>query len=110
MISLYALLATVEFWVLFLAYCAIMASRRSGKFQLTPWPVRALSYAVLGVLGVVDIVFNFTAGSLLFREMPDTFTFTQRCAEHLHDDDRRGRIARWFCDGWLNPFEENHCQ
>lgn len=106
------LVAVIVLWTLFLAYCAIMASRRSGKFQLTPWPVRALSYTLLGLLVVGDIALNFTLGSAIFLELPNLHrpTFTQRCADHLDDQDWRGDRARWFCYGWLNPFQEHHCR
>lgn len=111
-ILFYALLAAPLLWGLFLMYCAIMASRRSGKFYLAPWPVRAMSYALLALLVVTDVAFNFTIGSALFLESPDIHqpTFTERCAQHLAALDWRGRIARWVCDGWLNPFEEDHCR
>jgi len=112
MIVLYIFLAIPVMWALFLTYCTIMASRRSGKFYLAPWPVRALSYLLLGMLVVADVGFNLTIGSVLFLELPDFHqpTFTQRCASHREDQDWRGRLARWVCTGWLNPFEENHCR
>jgi hypothetical protein len=111
-ILVYALTAAIALWGLFLMYCALHASMKSGKFYLTPSPVRACSYVLLGVMIVADIGFNFTIGSALFLELPDIRrpTFTQRCASHLDDDDWRGRIANYVCDGWLSPFESSHCR
>jgi hypothetical protein len=112
MILVYVLLSIVVTWALFLMYCALHASIRSGKFRLTPWPVRVLSAVLFAVMLVADVLFNLTVGSILFAEPPDFYhpTFTQRCSSHLNDGDWRGRIARWVCDGWLNPFEESHCR
>src|ERR1700747_1945493 len=107
MLFLYIFLAILVTWALYLMYCALHASMKSGKFALTPWPVRLLSYALLGVMLTADVAFNLTVGSLLFAEAPDIYhpTFTQRCAAHKQDQDWRGRLARWVCSGWLNPFE-----
>lgn len=108
----YALIAAISLWGFFLMYCAIMASRRSGKFYLAPWPVRLLSYMLLAVLVVADVAFNLTVGTLLFAELPNLYrpTFTQRCSTHLDDTDWRGRLSTWICTGWLSPFEASHCR
>lgn len=96
-------------WALFLMYCALHASVRSGKLKATPWPVRCMSLALLGVMGTADVLFNITIGSLIFRQLPRQWTFTQRCDAHLAEQGRRGDIARWVCNDWLNPFEQGHC-
>ncbi|HZR02812.1 MAG TPA: hypothetical protein VFA81_06555 [Burkholderiales bacterium] len=107
-----AILAAPGLWGLYLMYCALHASMKSGKFYTTPWPVRALSYVLLAVMVTADVLFNFTLGSLFFLELPDIHrpTFTQRCSSHMAEDGWRGEIARWVCFGWLNPFEANHCR
>lgn len=113
MISIFFIVGfAASLWVLYLAYCTLNVSRRSGKFAMTPWPVRALSYAILAVAVVGDVVFNITIGTLSFLELPSMkrITFTKRCAFHMRDVGWRGAIARWVCSSWLNPFEENHCK
>lgn len=107
----YLFLAPVLLWALFLMYCTLNASRKSGKFYEAPWPVRGLSYALLAVMVVADILFNFTIGTVLFLELPQFRrpTFTQRCSRHLSGLFWRGDLARWFCFGWMNPFEPDHC-
>jgi hypothetical protein len=101
--------SAVVLWTLFLTYCALHASIKSGKFYATPWPVRAMSYLLLAVMGGVDAIFNITIGSAVFLELPKSWMFTTRCSSHLNDFDWRGDLARWVCNGWLNPFEEGHC-
>lgn len=112
MLLAYALAAPLVLWGLFLMYCALHASMKSGKFYLAPWPVRACSYVLLGVMVAADIAFNFTIGSAIFLELPNIRrpTFTQRCASHLDDSDWRGKLSHWFCDGWMSPFEASHCR
>jgi hypothetical protein len=102
--------AATGLWALFLMYCALNASLKSGKLKQTPPPVRAMSYTLLGVMWVADLVFNVTVGSLVFLELPKTLMFTSRCSSHLKDEGWRGDLARWVCDGWLNPFEAGHCR
>lgn len=103
--------APIILWALFLMYCALIASRKSGKLAATPWYVRWMSWVLLGVMGAFDVFFNVTFGSLMFLEAPSIhrLTFTQRCESHLGDTDFRGEIARWVCYGWLNPFQAGHC-
>jgi hypothetical protein len=43
--------SAVGLWALFLMYCALHASIKSGKFYKTPWPVRSLSYAAARLHG-----------------------------------------------------------
>ena len=102
---------TVLFWGMFLAYVALHAAQRNGKLAATPVYVRVMSYAIVAVMLAFDVVFNLTVGSVLFLELPSTkaLTFTARCNTHLDDQNFRGEIARWVCNGWLNPFEPGHC-
>lgn len=101
----------VFFWGMFLAYVALHAAQRNGKLAATPIYVRTLSYVIVGIMMVFDVVFNVILGSLIFFELPSTkaLTFTARCELHLDDTNFRGSIARWVCNGWLNPFESGHC-
>lgn len=101
----------VVFWGMYLAYVALHAAQRNGKLAAAPIYVRLLSYSIVAVMFVFDIVFNVTLGSLVFMELPSTkaLTFTARCEIHLADQNWRGDIARWVCNGWLNPFEPGHC-
>ena len=107
-----AFFVLVVFWALFLAYVALHAAQRNGKLAATPIYVRVLSYTLVAIMWTFDVVFNLTVGTLIFVELPSTkaLTFTARCEVHLDDTNFRGGIARWVCNGWLNPFEAGHCQ
>lgn len=103
--------SVVLFWSMFLAYCALHAAQRNGKLAATPIYVRVLSYVIVGIMYVCDVVFNVILGSVIFLEFPSTkaLTFTARCNTHFNDTNFRGKIAHWVCDGWLIPFEAGHC-
>jgi hypothetical protein len=84
----------------------------NGKLAATPLLVRGVCWSIFGFALVLDVAFNFTVGTVLFLRLPKVRrpTFTQRCKDHLEDEDFRGRMARFVCDGWLNPFEAGHCR
>ena len=96
-------------FLLYLAYVTLRVAHDNGKLKRAPIPVRIVCYAILTAAVVCDAVFNVTLGSLLFLEPPRQWLFTERCALHRHEDGWRGRLARWVCEGWLNPFEAGHC-
>lgn len=102
----------IVLWGMYLMYVALHASMKNGKFKLTPWPVKLLSYALLGIIWPVDVLANVIPASFIFWELPSVraLTFTARCSSHLKEEGWRGDIARWVCYGWFNPFEENHCR
>jgi hypothetical protein len=64
MLTSFLILSSIGLWALFLMYCALHASIKSGKFYQTPWPVRSISYALLFMMVGADAVFNLTIGSL----------------------------------------------
>jgi hypothetical protein len=98
-------------YVLYLAYCTLRLAQRNGKLAAAPYIVQAVAWTVLLVALVLDVIFNVLIGSILFWEWPDIrrLTFTARCQKHLEASGRRGALARWVCDGWLNPFDAGHC-
>lgn len=98
-------------FIFYLAYCAIWEARRLGRLAAAPLAVKAIVYSILAVGVVLDAAFNVTVGSALFLEPPNLRRplFTARCKAHLEDEGWRGRIARFVCDGWLNPFQPGHC-
>jgi hypothetical protein len=102
---------TVALYVFFLAYVTLMAARKNGKLAAAPRIVQGVAYSVLIVAWVLDVAFNFVIGSLIFLEAPNLrrLTFTNRCGDHMSDLNWRGRIARWVCQSWLNPFDDGHC-
>jgi hypothetical protein len=110
-------------YMLFLSYCTLRQMKDSGRLAAMPVVARVHCYALLGFTLALDILFNVTIGTLLFVELPDfssvkSLTFTARCKRWqfegiLYAEGRlarwRGNIARWVCNGWLNPGEPGHC-
>ena len=97
-------------WVFYLAYVAVWVAHTNGKLATAPALLQYLAYFTLGIGLILDITFNVTVGTAAFLELPRwNFTFTARCAKWRQNKGYRGRLARWVCDGWLNPFQEHHC-
>lgn len=109
--SVYA--AALVLYSLYLAYCTLRAMRDTGRLDRMPRFVRAHCWLILATALGLDIIFNFTVGTLVFLELPTCMrpTFTQRCKKWMHRTDGgwRTRLAKWVCDSWLNPAEPGHC-
>lgn len=61
------------------------------------WIIKGGIYPFLATGVLFDVLFNLTWGSVIFRELPREFLFTQRVKRHLREkyhSSRRGRIAR----------------
>ena len=91
-------------------YLAMMHLKHSGahitkavKFFGLPW---ALFYYL------VDILFNWITGTILFLEIPREALFTSRVSRHLKSDGWRKKIATFFCETLLDPFDPTgkHCE
>ena len=109
-------------WGMYLMYCALHVAILNGQLAKAPIYVRAVSYAMIAVMAVVDVLCNLTIASLVFVELPRfrkktilkftipvPETVSNRCSEHLQDATWRGTIARWVCLDWLNPIMPGHC-
>jgi hypothetical protein len=56
---------------------------------------------------VLDVLFNLTFGTLLYRELPRELLFTSRCKRHIVGTGSRQRMAA-FWQRQLNPWDEGH--
>lgn len=103
--------ASFGLYVLFLSYCTLWQMKATGRLAAMPALARGHCYAILYFVLLWDVLFNVLLGTLLFLELPDLhgLTFTARCKHWLLDFGYRGDIARWVCEGWLNPGEPGHC-
>ncbi len=94
------------FWLLFLSCMAL-----KWRWQVLSKPVKAASLPAVVVVGIVDIVFNLTLGSLIFWDRPRQWTFSQRVSRYKGLSDWRAPVARWICSNLLDPFEVGgHCK
>jgi hypothetical protein len=104
-------LATVLLYAGFLAYCTAVKIRDEGRLAEMPAVARGHVYAIVYLAAILDIAFNVTVGTLIFLQPPHPkrLLFTARLKSWKDDTGYRGRFARWFCDGWLNPGDKGHC-
>lgn len=108
MIAAYLLVYLYVFWLLFLAGAALYAS-----WKRMAVPVRILASPIVATLLVVDVLFNYTAATILFFEMPPKkcHTLTQRLSVYLLDNGWRSKVAHVICVYLLNPFQiGGHCK
>lgn len=76
-------------------------------------PFLKFSYApLIVIILVLDVLFNFTAGTLIFRELPRALLFTDRVKRHYRDVTRKGKpqgsdyraAERWARRlNWIDP-------
>lgn len=97
----YALLGIVT-W---LQYCALMKMR--DRLPYLPPMAAKLGRALLWIGYAFDFTFN-VASSVTFFELPREWAFSARVERHHKSNTRRGAIARWFRDTWLNSIDPEH--
>ena len=102
-------LLTYVFYLLFLVYAA--ASPKWSKLPI--WPKILLLPAGV-IFYVIDVVFNFTFGSILFLQLPYINghwyqTLSMRMAYNKTQTGWRSKIASFVCSNLLDPFAQGHC-
>lgn len=96
-------------WVL---YLSIMNLKRNRDKLTTT--AKVVAYPILGIGLVLDVIYNFVVGSILFVEAPQEWLFTSRLIRHIEESTGwRKRLANWFCRNFLDPFDPDpdgrHC-
>lgn len=95
-------------WGVYLSVIHLKEARDTGRLTTM---AKVLGYPWLAVALVLDVLFNFIVGSILFVEPPKEFLFTTRVSRWNDKKGRRGDIARWFCSELLDPFDAgSHCR
>lgn len=109
MIVLYVLLALYLLFILYTSVMNILAAHKAGRIKPAAYPF-AVSIFVLGVL--LDLVVNLVIFTILFLEIPQHWLVTKRLASHKPHNTWRGKLARWICETFLNPFDPtgDHCR
>jgi hypothetical protein len=68
-------------------------------------------YVLLFIGLIMDTLFNWTVGTLYYREFPQEFLFTTRCNRHLTTGKgKQLSRAHFVCDNMLDPFDKGHCE
>ena len=66
-------------------------------------------YVGAGIAVLLDVAFNATAGTVMFRELPREALFTERCRRHKKAKSGWRKLrAQWWCRQ-LNKFDKGHC-
>ena len=96
--------------IVHMSYVYAMGVKRAYHDDELRWPVMVLAVPTLAIMLPLYILLNVTVGTVLFLELPRDVRFTRRVQRHMEKDDWRGAQARWWCDHFLDPFDEGgHC-
>lgn len=109
---LYTLLILLLIWMEltggFFAYSHMRALR--GRGVTFPWYITYPAYVFLVQFALLDLVFNATWGSFIFREFPREMFFTGRVKRHVKDR-RTGSHRYETARRWkriINNIEPDH--
>lgn len=96
---LWILIIAVASWLvlggLFFAYPTVVRLKhRKDEFTFI---MKVPIYLWLGIGMLADVVFNVTWGTVIFRELPKEYVFTDRLSRHWHGDDakQKERAEPW---------------
>jgi hypothetical protein len=95
-------------WIFYLAVMKLKQHLAELRWYHLMW-----AYPFAAVFIVVDFLFRITFGTVMFLDLPDrdTLLFTGLCKAHKNEETWRGRLARFWCRTYLNPFDPSgrHC-
>ena len=94
-------------WLFYLAFMDIKRNLPLYKEKLGP-AFYGL-YPWLAVALIMDVLFNWTVGTIYFEELPREFLFTSRCNRHLKSKGMRLARAQYACTNLLDPADSGHC-
>jgi len=92
-------------WCIFIIYAGVAAKWDQLR------PGLRLSLIPVGVIGaIMDVSFNLTVATVLFLQLPSTFTLTARMAKNKSGPDGwRKELSSWVCMNMLDVFQAGHC-
>lgn len=108
----FAILGIVNFYVLWALYVMVMNMKRAKDNGTLTKLALFLGYPWLFIGIVLDVIFNWVFGTILFLEFPKSGVFTSRLKRHRFKDDWRGKVATFICIQLLDTFDPNpngHC-
>ena len=109
--SLYSFLSLYILWIFFLA---VMNLSRCKENNTITKPALYLGYPILLVGYCLDVVINVTILTVLFLDLPSSWTITGRLKDYIYKSPSgkwREKLAVWFCSNLLNSFDPDgkHC-
>lgn len=90
----------------FVFYLAVMLLKRE-RDNLRGM-AKAAGYVVFGIGWVLDLAFNL-ASTIPFADLPRELMFTARVSRLKKTTGWRSKLAHWFCNNLLEPFDRDHC-
>jgi hypothetical protein len=96
----------------FIFYVTIMKMREvKQRLWRLHWPVRWTCFFILFIGLILDVLLNWIACTIIFVEFPREFLTTSRVVRHKRESAGfRYKLAIYFCQHWLTPFDEQHCE
>lgn len=102
------------FWLTAVFYTSVMhfrIVRDSGVLDTLHWSSRGIAYLTLLVGLVLDFLLNVLVMSVVFVELPKELLTTSRIRRHKFGQSVwRKRVAVFFCNNYLSPFDAKHCE
>lgn len=96
----------------FTLYVAIMKMREvKDRLWRLHWPVRWVCYLILLIGLIFDVLLNWVVCTISFLEFPREFLTTSRVVRHKYQSTGwRQAQAKYWCEHWLTPFDNKHCE
>lgn len=99
-------------WTFYLALMSVKKEYERLKKENKDFTIYQKVFLIpMAFLGYIsDVCMNLFVGTVSFFELPKELLFTSRCQRHLNKDNRQGKVARFFCKEYLDPYDDGgHC-
>ena len=98
-------------YICFFLYLALMSAYTAKRTSQLTAPAMVFIYPMLVIFIVLDVLLNAVIGSVIFVESPREWLFTQRVSRLNNKNNWRGKVAKYICAHFLDPFDPRgrHC-
>lgn len=102
------LIGLISFIILWVFFVNVMTWKKHEN--KIPKYVKPLLYFIAAIGYIWDVLFNITFGSIMFLELPQELTLSERIRRLLLTD-RGWRFAMgyWICKHLIEPWDQGHC-
>ncbi len=104
------LVSTIIFWLFWVVISGFVERYRRKDYSGIKLRLYQLSIIVFLI---VDVLYNYTYGTIIFLELPrwKRNTLTLRLKYQLHENDSywRHRLAKVICKYLVDPHDPGHC-
>jgi len=99
-------IASIFFWLVYILTMKMLSGERDFK------KMSVIKKLVAGVALGIDVVYNYTYGTLLFLDFPiGKYTFTARLKDYVKTQPTswRGKLSDFICRTMVSPYDYDHC-